>query len=290
MAKRKTVIGTPYWMAPEIIQEVGYDYKVDVWSLGITILELAEGEPPLSETHPLRAIFLIPNNPSPTFKEPKKWSKKCVDFLSKCLQKDPNDRWGAKQLLKHPFIKNAKSTKITLPTLIEQCKIAKEKTNKWGQNSSSSSSGSSYSTDSSTGSESTSSTGSDSTSKSTGSSADSVVGVESTSNSDSEGSTGGGFSTTVIHDVDSIKNNTDIEEDLGASFLDQIKTQKNVQTIDEEQQQTNYENLERRQLEGIIKHITLNWEKDLKEINERYEKQLDGIKKIFQQKKKKNVK
>ncbi|KAJ3447500.1 serine/threonine-protein kinase [Anaeramoeba flamelloides] len=139
----------------------------------------------------------------------------------------------------HPFIKNAKSTKITLPTLIEQCKIAKEKTNKWGQNSSSSSSGSSYSTGSSTGSESTSSTGSDSTSESTGSSADSVVGVESTSNSDSEGSTGGGFSTTVIHDVDSIKNNTDIEEDLGASFLDQIKTQKNVQTIDEEQQQTN---------------------------------------------------
>jgi serine/threonine protein kinase len=111
MAKRKTVTGTPFWMAPEVIQEVGYDFKADIWSLGITLIELAEGAPPYSDMHPMRAIFMIPSKPPPTLEDNDEveWSKEMKDFLAKCLTKDPDQRPTAEQLLQHAWIKRAPS-------------------------------------------------------------------------------------------------------------------------------------------------------------------------------------
>ncbi|ETN00400.1 STE/STE20/MST protein kinase [Phytophthora nicotianae INRA-310] len=104
VGKRRTVIGTPFWMAPEVIQEAHYDCKVDLWSLGITALELAEGEPPLAHMHPMRAIFLIPNRAPPELREPNKYSTEFRDFIAVCLKKDPQERASADELLRHPFI------------------------------------------------------------------------------------------------------------------------------------------------------------------------------------------
>ncbi|KAL3658980.1 hypothetical protein V7S43_016118 [Phytophthora oleae] len=104
VGKRRTVIGTPFWMAPEVIQEAQYDCKADLWSLGITALELAEGEPPLAHMHPMRAIFLIPNRASPELREPTKYSVEFRDFIAVCLKKDPQERSSAENLLRHPFI------------------------------------------------------------------------------------------------------------------------------------------------------------------------------------------
>lgn len=108
-AQRHTVIGTPFWMAPEVIQETGHNYKVDIWSLGITMIELAEGHPPLCNLHPLRAIFVIPSRPPPTFTDKSAWPEDMNDFLSQCLTKDANQRPTAKQLLQHPWILRHKS-------------------------------------------------------------------------------------------------------------------------------------------------------------------------------------
>ncbi|KAL0479427.1 serine/threonine kinase 4 [Acrasis kona] len=102
--KRKSVVGTPYWMAPEVIRGVEYDTKVDLWSLGIMALELADGEPPLLDLPPLRALFLIATQPPPTLREPEKWSEEFKDFLQNCLSKSPQKRASADELLSHPFI------------------------------------------------------------------------------------------------------------------------------------------------------------------------------------------
>lgn len=112
MAKRNTVIGTPFWMAPEVIQEVGYDCLADVWSLGITAVEMAEGRPPYAEVHPMRAIFMIPTKPPPTLKEPKSFSNEFSDFIRMCLVKNPEERPSATALLQHRFIKTAKSVAV----------------------------------------------------------------------------------------------------------------------------------------------------------------------------------
>ncbi|KAK3708853.1 hypothetical protein QZH41_016286, partial [Actinostola sp. cb2023] len=112
MAKRNTVIGTPFWMAPEVIQEVGYDCLADIWSLGITAIEMAEGKPPYADIHPMRAIFMIPTKPPPTFKDPGRWSEDFRDFVAKCLVKNPDERATASQLLQHPFIQSAKNTNV----------------------------------------------------------------------------------------------------------------------------------------------------------------------------------
>ncbi|KAJ6240155.1 serine/threonine-protein kinase tao [Anaeramoeba flamelloides] len=132
-SKRKSVVGTPYWMAPEVIKEMGHNYKVDIWSLGITIIEMIEGKPPLNHLHPLRAIFAIPNQPAPRLKNPKKFSKGFVEFLSLCLQKDPEKRPTASQLLQLDVIKKAKTTTQTLVGLINNAnrkKIEKKKLKK----------------------------------------------------------------------------------------------------------------------------------------------------------------
>ncbi|CAM9126309.1 unnamed protein product [Pylaiella littoralis] len=105
--KRASVVGTPYWMAPEIIKGLEYDGKVDVWSMGITALEMAEGEPPLLHEPPLRALLLISINPSPRLKDPNKWSKGFVHFLDSSLDVEVEKRYTADQLLQHPFVQSA---------------------------------------------------------------------------------------------------------------------------------------------------------------------------------------
>ena len=91
-------------MAPEVIQEIGYNEKADIWSVGITAIEIAEGNPPNSDVHPMRVIFMIPSRPPPTLTNPAKWSDEFNDFIAKCLVKNPKMRPTAKELLKHPFI------------------------------------------------------------------------------------------------------------------------------------------------------------------------------------------
>lgn len=105
MAKRNTVIGTPFWMAPEVIEEIGYDCVADIWSLGITALEMAEGKPPYGDIHPMRAIFMIPTKPPPSFRDPDIWSPEFIDFVSLCLVKNPEERATATDLLAHEFIR-----------------------------------------------------------------------------------------------------------------------------------------------------------------------------------------
>jgi len=120
MAKRQTVIGTPFWMAPEVIQEVGYDVKADIWSLGITCIEMAESKPPYSNIHPMRAIFMIPSRPPPRLTEPDKWSKEFNDFVAKALTKSPDQRPSAQELLDHPFLLKGKSHTILQPLMDQQ--------------------------------------------------------------------------------------------------------------------------------------------------------------------------
>lgn len=128
MAKRNTVIGTPFWMAPEVIEEIGYDCVADVWSLGITALEMAEGKPPYGDIHPMRAIFMIPTKPPPSFREPDRWSPEFIDFVSLCLVKNPEERATATDLLQHEFIKNARPNSI-LSEMIAEAKEIRENQN-----------------------------------------------------------------------------------------------------------------------------------------------------------------
>uniref|UniRef100_A0A671T780 non-specific serine/threonine protein kinase n=1 Tax=Sinocyclocheilus anshuiensis TaxID=1608454 RepID=A0A671T780_9TELE len=129
VSRRNTFIGTPYWMAPEVIAcdenpDATYDYKSDLWSLGITAIEMAEGAPPLCDMHPMRALFLIPRNPAPRLKS-KKWSKKFQSFIESCLVKNHNQRPSTEQLLKHPFIRdlpNERQIRIQLKDHIDRTK------------------------------------------------------------------------------------------------------------------------------------------------------------------------
>ncbi|XP_045106387.1 serine/threonine-protein kinase 3-like isoform X3 [Portunus trituberculatus] len=133
MAKRNTVIGTPFWMAPEVIQEIGYDCVADIWSLGITALEMAEGKPPYGDIHPMRAIFMIPTKPPPSFREPDQWQPEFIDFVSRCLVKNPEERATATELLQHPFIRGAQPSSI-LRTMLEEAMEIRESQNANRQN------------------------------------------------------------------------------------------------------------------------------------------------------------
>ncbi|NXL63235.1 MYO3A protein, partial [Chordeiles acutipennis] len=108
--RRNTSVGTPFWMAPEVIAceqqlDSSYDARCDAWSLGITAIELGDGDPPLADLHPMRALFKIPRNPPPTLQQPELWSPQFNDFINKCLTKDYEKRPTVSSLLQHDFIK-----------------------------------------------------------------------------------------------------------------------------------------------------------------------------------------
>ncbi|GJP43364.1 hypothetical protein CLOM_g2837 [Closterium sp. NIES-68] len=130
MSKRNTFIGTPHWMAPEVIQESLYDGKVDVWALGITAIEMAEGLPPRSNIHPMRVLFMISREPSPTLEDPEKWSLLFHDFVAKCLIKEPKQRPTTPALLHHKFIERCKDTAVVLKKRIDQAKSMREEAKK----------------------------------------------------------------------------------------------------------------------------------------------------------------
>ncbi|XP_032575918.1 serine/threonine-protein kinase mig-15 isoform X6 [Drosophila sechellia] len=133
IGRRNTFIGTPYWMAPEVIAcdenpDATYDNRSDLWSLGITALEMAESQPPLCDLHPMRALFLIPRNSPPRLKS-KKWSKKFHGFIDTVLVKDYHQRPYTENLLKHGFIKDQptdRQVRIQLKDHIDRCKKRKQ--------------------------------------------------------------------------------------------------------------------------------------------------------------------
>jgi len=124
--RRNTIVGTPYWMAPELIRGQNYDTKVDIWSLGIMIMEMAEGEPPYMEFPPLRALFLITTKGIPDLKEPEKWSKEFRDFVAKSLEKDPEKRPSATEMLKHPWLEVSCTGEELLKLINDARKMAQE--------------------------------------------------------------------------------------------------------------------------------------------------------------------
>ena len=117
IGRRRTFIGTPYWMAPEVINcednpAATYDFRSDIWSLGITAIEMAEGKPPLSDMHPMRALFLITRNDSPSLRDKRKWSKQFQNFVDICLRKNYHQRYPAKKLQEHPWLNSIDERKV----------------------------------------------------------------------------------------------------------------------------------------------------------------------------------
>jgi len=123
--KRNTIVGTPYWMAPELIRGQDYTQRVDIWSTGIMLMELAEGNPPYMDQPPLRALFLITTKGIPSLKTPEAWTAEFREFVEMSLDLEPNNRPGASQLLRHPFLQKV-SSPTELSIVIKRAKHSKE--------------------------------------------------------------------------------------------------------------------------------------------------------------------
>ncbi|XP_042358470.1 STE20-like serine/threonine-protein kinase isoform X2 [Plectropomus leopardus] len=126
LQRRDSFIGTPYWMAPEVVmcetsKDRPYDYKADIWSLGVTLIELAQVEPPNHEMNPMRVLLKIAKSEPPTLMHPSRWSPEFNDFLRKALDKNVDNRWGTLQLLQHPFVTSVTDSK-PLRELIAEAK------------------------------------------------------------------------------------------------------------------------------------------------------------------------
>lgn len=123
---RQTVCGTPYWMAPELIKGQDYDQKVDIWSLGVMMIECAEGDPPYFEDDPIRALFRITTEGIPPLKEPQKWTAPFKDFLAQTVIQDPKQRPSAEQLLQHPYVQGSSNDFSDLVKIVKQVKLSRK--------------------------------------------------------------------------------------------------------------------------------------------------------------------